>query len=65
VGDAAAAADNNNNNNNNNNNTTDSLKKRTILEHQTSYRSYRRVKLEAWAVGITAVSREVPVKKGL
>jgi len=30
------------------------------LEHHTEYGKYCSVKLEAWAVGITAGSREVP-----
>ena len=35
------------------------------LEQHTQYRKYCSVKLEDWAVGITAGSREVPERKGL
>jgi hypothetical protein len=40
-------------------------KRHEPFEHHTLYTKYNSLKLEAWMVGITSGSREVPGRKGL
>jgi hypothetical protein len=40
-------------------------KRQEYFEHHTLYTKYNSLKLEAWVVGITLGSREVPGRKGL